>query len=351
MAEERYNSRMNSDADRSIPLARYAQVQGHCRIVALRAAGGFSGAQFWRIECSGDQQFCLRRWPSEHPNFERLRWIHSVLCEVADRGLPMIPRPLPSVAGDTIVRHAGFFWELTPWMPGRADFRNEPTIEKLTDAMQTLANFHLAAADCSVGGMRRDVSPGICRRLGMLMDLQQGGLREITVAIEGSRNREFVDHAHSVVQFANDFWIPVAAKLSQGNRLAVNLQPCIRDVWHDHLLFSGNRVTGLIDFGALDVDCVATDIARLLGSLALSDELAWQAGLEAYQEIRPLDLMEMQLVDAFDASSVLLSGFNWLRWIFVEERRFEDPVLVEARLKEIIERMRHRRTTISLTNL
>lgn len=49
--------------------------------------------------------------------------------------------------------------------------------------------------------------------------------------------------------------------------VSFRLQPCIRDIWHDHVLFDGDRVTGLIDFGAMQIDTPATDIARLVGSL------------------------------------------------------------------------------------
>ena len=40
---------------------------------------------------------------------------------------------------------------------------------------------------------------------------------------------------------------------------------CIGDVWHDHILFEGDAVTGMIDFAAAKVDHVAADLARLLG--------------------------------------------------------------------------------------
>ncbi len=53
--------------------------------------------------------------------------------------------------------------------------------------------------------------------------------------------------------------------------LKVPIQPCIGDIWHDHILFLGDGVSGLVDFGGMRADTVAGDIARLLGSLVADD--------------------------------------------------------------------------------
>ena len=86
---------------------------------------------------------------------------------------------------------------------------------------------------------------------------------------------------------------------------------------------------------------MATDIARLLGSLARDQREDWETGLAAYQELRPLEAHERRLVHTFDESTVLLSGMNWLRWICLEQRRFEQPAEVIARLDEIVTRLAH----------
>jgi homoserine kinase type II len=116
------------------------------------------------------------------------------------------------------------------------------------------------------------------------------------------------------------------------------LQPCIRDIWSDHVLFEGHRVSGIIDFGSMRVDNVAGDVARLLGSLAGDDLAAWQRGLEAYEAVRPLTDDESALVTVFDESTMLLAGFNWLDWI-IAERQFENPSEVVHRLTMIINRL------------
>ena len=54
-------------------------------------------------------------------------------------------------------------------------------------------------------------------------------------------------------------------------RITAPLQVCHGDLWHDHVLFSGEEVTGLIDFDAMKIDSRALDLARLLGSLVKDD--------------------------------------------------------------------------------
>ena len=132
--------------------------------------------------------------------------------------------------------------------------------------------------------------------------------------------------------------MPQKSRTSASSR-QVPLQPCIRDIWHDHVLFQGEEVSGLIDFGALRIENVATDVARLLGSLVGNDKRGWQRGLDAYAEVRPLSSDELQLAEAFDLSGTLLGGINWVQWIYLEERQFEDRGAVLGRLGEHVARL------------
>jgi Ser/Thr protein kinase RdoA (MazF antagonist) len=119
------------------------------------------------------------------------------------------------------------------------------------------------------------------------------------------------------------------------------LQICHGDLWHDHVLFENQQVSGFVDFGAMKVESRTTDIARLLGSLARDDRDMWQQGLDAYQAILPLDTAERQLLQLFDQTTVLLSGIHWLKWLVLEQRDFGDLERIYRRLDELIERMGH----------
>ena len=105
----------------------------------------------------------------------------------------------------------------------------------------------------------------------------------------------------------------------------VSLQPCLRDARPEHFLFEGDRVSGLVDFGAMGVDCVVGDLARLMGEWLAGDRSARTEALAAYERIRPLDAAESSLIEAFASSSALLIGEHWIRWHYIEGRRFDDP--------------------------
>jgi Ser/Thr protein kinase RdoA (MazF antagonist) len=119
----------------------------------------------------------------------------------------------------------------------------------------------------------------------------------------------------------------------------VPLQPCLRDIWHDHVLFQGDRVTGIVDLEAMRIDSVAIDVARLLGSLCPTDPSEYKFGLETYQDGRPLSGDELALVEAFDRSQRLLAGARWVQWVFVDRRTFSDPLAVLKRMDHILERL------------
>jgi homoserine kinase type II len=119
----------------------------------------------------------------------------------------------------------------------------------------------------------------------------------------------------------------------------VTQQPVIRDIWHDHVLFLDNAVTGIIDFGAMAVDTVAVDIARLLGSLADGNEQHWREGLRAYRELRPVSLTQQELLVTLDRTGVFAGGLVWLRWHYLENRTFENQPGVLARVDHFLNRL------------
>ena len=305
---------------------------------ALGSAGGFSGAAFWRVETPAGA-FCLRRWPPEHPSPERLRTIHEVLRHVFDAGVTQVPVPLRSRDGGTFVRDGGCLWELAPWMPGTADFRSRPTRERLAAAMRLLARFHTAAATFPGGLKKKQPSPGLRQRLALIDRLLAGEVRQIAAAVQRDTDTARKTRARRLLQAFSELAPRIRPDLASAIARQVELQPCLRDIWHDHVLFSGDEPTGLIDFGALRDECVVSDVARLLGSLVRHDQAAWQFGLSAYQDLRPLSEDECRLIGVFNGTTILLTGINWLRWIYLEERTFEEAERVLARLDDNLESM------------
>ncbi len=291
-------------------------------LTSLGSAGGFSGARFWRVE-TPTATLCLRRWPSEHPSPARLQSIHRILSHVYQQGITEVPVPLVSRKGSTMVHQDDHLWELTPWMPGSADYHRQPTRPRLIAAMQLLARFHQATeALAAEPGVRRP-SPGLNQRLELLDQLLADQARQIAVAAENDALTDRQNRARALLEAFTNLAPRVRARLVTAARANVPLQPCLRDIWHDHVLFMGEQTSGLVDFGAMREETVAADVGRLLASLVRGDRSAWQVGLDAYCQQRRLDSTELHLLDVFVRTTALLSGMNWLRWMYLENRVFE----------------------------
>ena len=264
-----------------------------------------------------------------------------MLRHVASRGFERLPVPVNNLSGKSFTRWDGLLWELAPWLPGKADYRRLPRPAKLSAALEVLAEFHLAAASFPTNMPAIGPSPGVAWRKERLSRLIAGGQERLRASLGRSPCGEFKQRAAVILNRFSTVAAPLAEKIENLDEVAVPLQPCIRDVWHEHILFRENQVTGLIDFGAMRVDNVACDVARLLGSLALDDAAGWQQGLAAYEAIRPLSKPERRLVVAFDQTAVAMGGLQWIEWCCVEGRQFENTHGVLSRLDEFIERLDH----------
>lgn len=321
-------------------LAAYPAECQPLRLESLSSAGGFSGARFWRVHTPAGV-FCLRRWPREHPDRPQLEFIQAVLWHVHQEGFRLTPLPLETRTHAGFVCEAGHLWELTPWLPGEADYQRASSPRKLRAAAGALADFHRAAATFPLPHRGPATAPGLRSRLERLDGWTEPRLAQLAAAIDSGDWPELAERARRLLPlFARAAEVVVDA-LRQAAPILAPLEPCIRDIWHDHVLFLGDEVSGIIDFGAMRVDSVATDIARLLGSLCGDDSSAWLEGLNAYDSIRPLSSGEALLVTAFDRSNILLSGMSWLEWIYLEERQFENRAAICERLDVNLARLEH----------
>lgn len=306
-------------------------------------SGGFSGSRIWQLDTARGL-LCLKRWPPEYPDAERLQFIHSVLAKVDAAGFRKIALPIADLRGATIVEFDDHRWELTRWLPGEADQADRPQLSsspsRIEAAATALAEFHQAATH----GNRTQpfaAAPGILTRTAQVKGLLAGELDGLSLHIE--RNKlswpKLAMLSQPLLERVRTAAPQVYSEMADLAEVKVPIQPCIRDIHRDHVLFTGDSVTGIIDFGAMKLDSVAGDLARLLGSMAIDDESLWHTGLAAYEVVRSLSKDETRLIRAYDRSAVLLSGLHWLRWIFAEDRRFPHRDSILQRFAVISQRL------------
>ncbi len=298
-------------------------------------AGGLSGAKLWRVAVL-DNDFCLRQWPVVHPTGEQLTAIHGLIEHLWDAGFQIVPVPRRTFTQQAFLNVDGHLWELDDWLPGET--LANPTVEQMAAGMEALARFHLAVAN--LGQPQQAPAPGLQKRLAILQNLRDGLLLQLEQAVRGAPPSAL--HEISLVMLA-DIRQALPAILSSVEKIvsvALPLQWCLRDVHVGNLLFTDNRVTGLVDFGAAAIDSVAGDIARLIGSLAGDDANLWRECLRTYQKLRPLSPEELQTIGLFDNGGLIAAATNWLRWLFVEQREFADAATTQSRLNNLARRLK-----------
>jgi homoserine kinase type II len=318
-------------ATRSV-LARYPLVLHAGPLTPLGNRGGFSGARLWRLD-SAAGPLGLRAWPAGE-TAARVAEGHRLMADARRAGLLFVPAVLAAGDGPTVVAEAGRLWELTEWLPGRADFRSHPSRPRLEAVCRALARLHAA---WEVPG--QGACPAVARRLECVRDwaeLRRGGWHPLAHCPPADPLHPLVERACRCLERH----LPALPQRLAGWAGVVGaLQPCLCDVWHDHLLFAGEQLTGLVDYGAVKVDRVAVDLARLLGSLVGDDRQAWATALAAYRSVRPLSAADEELARVLDETGTVLGVVNWLRWLFAEGRAFASRAAVAGRLGELVERI------------
>ena len=306
---------------------------------------GFSGARVWRV-ARDEQQFSLRRWPRSAGSPCRLGANLALQEHLAGDGLP-VPKPILTSSGASIVYIDGQSWGLATWLPGRADYWHSPRPVKLQAALAALARVHDSAARIADGGpkyqRRTTTSPALLKRINRLNEFVTGEFYQLETAVRRhgeSSDASLAREALSLIERT----APTQLEASWcWRQTALPLQWCLRDVWHDHILFTGDQVTGVIDFGAAAIDSPAGDVARLLGSLVGDDREGWRIGLEAYSAVRPLSPLELDAMHFFDTSGTVLSAVNWLHWLYCDQAALDPQIDRQAclqRLERIVMRLR-----------
>jgi homoserine kinase type II len=118
----------------------------------------------------------------------------------------------------------------------------------------------------------------------------------------------------------------------------VPLQMCLRDVRADHVLFEGDDVRGIIDFGAIAVDHPAVDLARLLSDYESWEDCRVSAAMTGYQRVAGVATFSEDGVRRLAGSGVVCSMVGWLVRLLVKQESFADNELLVQRLSQLFRR-------------
>ncbi|HEX4071102.1 MAG TPA: phosphotransferase [Planctomycetaceae bacterium] len=310
---------------------------------------GFSGAVVLCVETDVGPH-CLRGWPPD-VDTDRIAGLHRLLEHVRARGIDFVAVPVGASDGRTLVSALGHRWQWEPWLPGRADFWERSSDARLTAAMTSLAHLHLAMASFEPIGAEVPwfgthlgaIPAAVSERIDRVEGWTGNALESLWIKIERSPEEVpgFTAAARSIVAGFHRSAKRMTVELRTAQRLRVPVQPCLRDVWHDHVLFVDDAVLGIVDPAAARTDTVAADISRLVGSLVGDDPRGWAVALAAYQTVRRLSADELTLVGVLDRSGTLLSGMTWLARRYLTNTTFAHPDRVVARVQRIAQRLEH----------
>ena len=310
-------------------------------------SGGFSGARVWRVTTSEGSVIALRCSAAADPELRQQRL---AVCRwmrwAGEQGHEWAPRPLevecsPFDRHEFLVNQGEFVWQAEEWMSGEA-VMSKPSPGQLRAALETLGQLQRTGRDFvlrsgSMGGLRLAVgrSPGLERRLQIVQSLGAGELELLLAAAQRHANEEFRNLAVACGHCLRERLGWLEGQLRQSVVGDFMLQPVLRDLWKPHVLFTGNVVTGVIDWNAAATDHVAFDYARLLCS--------WY-GREAVDaanvnEILPEEwtVRERQLWRLCCESVLLLSPVTWLRRLCGNGGRSSSAGVLTA---EVLERFR-----------
>lgn len=328
---------------------------GSATIQSVR--GGLSGSAVFVCEVAG-RKFAMKRWPSGTAP-RRIDEVHDVMTQ-ARQSLAIVPELVQSSLASTRVGYEGFQYELVTWLDGEA-IAESPDESQLAisltsdDAIGTAGPSRRILAAVEAGGeaiarfhdsVRRlsgpmTPAPSVLRRLGRIEQLR----------VELPQALKRADALSPVLRGAAK-WLDreAACRLDTAHRVLgqwvgrmVPTQMVLRDVHRQHILFRDFAVTGLVDFDAVGIDTVATDLARWVSDFAEKPaDLAvlMDSAVTGYQRFAPISACESELASAISEASAIILLANWVVWSTLDQQNFSGCIdLVDRRVVELLRRM------------
>jgi Ser/Thr protein kinase RdoA (MazF antagonist) len=333
--------------DPQIPAA-VARSMSSIGIASARpATPGLSGARVYQCQLPSGQLLALKVWPPGTPR-DRVEEVHRVLLHSRAGGCLLVPqlcqwpRDGRDREGTILTDASDEHWDLMHWMPGSPAIAE---LDQIRSGAAAIAQFH---ASIRALDFRVQRPPAAISRLQRLQELQPWVPATLRLAASRKPAAELGEAVQLACQLIQWKWNEVALRITRSltpyadRQLAT--QYVLRDVHREHLLFSDQRVTGLIDFDAVRVDTPMTDLARWAGSFLAGNHPAarvWEAALAGFRQEETLirsaaTECDPHLARELCLATLWISVMNWLVWILVEQRSFPlGPQTIATRLREL----------------
>ena len=257
--------------------------------------GSYLGKVFARL-AAVDGPLYLRRYPlGTSPQW--LAAVHKAIDDLIRRGFELIPAFIPTPRGDTLVRHVGYYYDLSPWAPGESVSIEALRHDRLASLGAAVAGLHLAGDGASGPPVRLDwLSPrhGTVQKLawdsvprGKDPWLHSDNLEAFFRPLAGNDSIERNPKAKAVVSAALAAlqWIDrVGPPPADGSSSTLTHG----DLWIDHVRFNGSRVSALLDLDTLGQRPPTGDLAALCADFARWDLARCAALLDGYRQFRPI---------------------------------------------------------------
>ena len=306
-------------------------------------SSGFSGAQIWKVNASQPIPLALKHYRSDSLTVNQLDGIHRVLIHAFNEGCEFVAKPMRLEDGFTTVvagppgSPTAGLWDLSSWVPGSAI--TSFTDAHIESAFASIARFHKAAAQVNLAfgpspnlGLRQTQLTKLVRPESPTLDQASDRLK--TTSIDDALRGPLATIVELLQRVPQAHIASLRARLNEFATEDLPLHPVVRDLRAEHLLFTSDQLTGLVDFDAMQMDSVAYDLSRLTSSMQLNESQLHLA-LSTYHAARPIQPAEAKLIQLLTGISRLLAPLSWVNWLVLEQRSFGNPAAVERRLKEV----------------
>ncbi len=303
------------------------------------ANNGWSGSTYWRWN-SRQGPLLMKVWPSDGPTHSDHIDRHRKL-QYLSGFYPHLALPISDQKGQTVRSWFGDLWaELMPWLEG-SPILAKPSVEVICQTFQAMARLHhqWRSHEAPVYGP----SQAVLSRLEQLRNIRNKRILEPDTRIWNLSDQAkpvIRDQFMEVCKLAKALTDRAILRLEPFEHQPVLQQTVLRDARPDHFLFTDQKLSGIIDFGAIGTDSVAVDLARLTGDWFPGDKQSIELALMHYRYEYSVTFQELDLIAPLALAGAILGGLAWVDLHFKKQRTAGRELEFQKALTHALNRLR-----------